>query len=206
MTSDVDSAANAGFEFPMDMLWDSHHYIELKVDSLEETLKVIPTTRQNALVLPHFDCGFACWSFYTHMWTPDQNTPIGGENAAEIDYEFFHYTMNRVEKCDLKGQYYPVRACFANTTDSQCGEDLVAFGIKKSDPLWWPLADGYMGLGAGSGYDNTHETSFLNQMHKNGMIDEKIFGIHTRMTNSTEDPTTIRFGGYNEEQFKEGHD
>ena len=45
MTSDVDSAANAGFEFPMDMLWDSHHYIELKVDSLEETLKVIPTTR-----------------------------------------------------------------------------------------------------------------------------------------------------------------
>lgn len=171
------------------MLWDQHHFIELKIDDNEETLKVIPTTRQNALVLPHKDCGFECFSFYSHSWTPAAALPIGGENAVEVEYPMYHYTMNLVEKSVLKGDYYPMRACFANATEAQCGEDLVAFGAKSSSPLWWPLADGYMGLGAGEGYDNTHETNFLNLMHKSGMIDEKIFGIHTRMTNSTEDPT-----------------
>jgi len=32
-----------------------------------------------------------------------------------------------------------------------------------------------------------------------------MFGVHTHLYNSTEDPSEIRFGGYNEELFKEGH-
>jgi len=37
------------------------------------------------------------------------------------------------------------------------------------------------------------------------MIAKKQFGVHTHMFNSTSDPSTIRFGGYNKDQFKEGH-
>ena len=37
------------------------------------------------------------------------------------------------------------------------------------------------------------------------MIADKIFGVHTHLYNSTEDPSEMRFGGYNEELFKEGH-
>ena len=47
--------------------------------------------------------------------------------------------------------------------------------------------------------------NFLQQMHDRGMIAEKTFGVHTRLYNSTEDPSQIRFGGYNKELFKEGH-
>ena len=37
------------------------------------------------------------------------------------------------------------------------------------------------------------------------MIKKKQFGVHTHMWNSTEDPSVIRFGDYNEELFKKGH-
>ena len=38
------------------------------------------------------------------------------------------------------------------------------------------------------------------------MIEKMQLGVHTRMRNSEEDPSSMRFGGYNEELFKEGHE
>jgi len=38
------------------------------------------------------------------------------------------------------------------------------------------------------------------------MIKHKIFGVHTHMFNSTEDPTQIRFGAFNKDLFLAGHD
>jgi hypothetical protein len=38
------------------------------------------------------------------------------------------------------------------------------------------------------------------------MISSKQFGVHTHMFNSTEDPSQIRFGGFNKDLFNEGHD
>ena len=37
------------------------------------------------------------------------------------------------------------------------------------------------------------------------LLTKKQFGVHTHLWNSTEDPSQIRFGGYNEELFKAGH-
>lgn len=38
------------------------------------------------------------------------------------------------------------------------------------------------------------------------MIKSKIFGVHTHMFNTTEDPTQIRFGAFNQDLFQDGHD
>lgn len=43
-------------------------------------------------------------------------------------------------------------------------------------------------------------------MYRQGMIEDKVFGVHTHMYNSTEDPSVIRFGGINEDMFLEGHE
>ena len=63
-----------------------------------------------------------------------------------------------------------------------------------------------MGLSTGNGFDNAMESSLLYQMYDSGMIKSKVFGVHTHMFNSTQDPSQIRFGGFNEELFEEGHD
>lgn len=55
-----------------------------------------------------------------------------------------------------------------------------------------------------SSIDNAHN-NLLYQLKFHGLIEEKIFGVHTRIFDSDEDPSVIRFGGYNEELFKEGH-
>ena len=43
-------------------------------------------------------------------------------------------------------------------------------------------------------------------MYKHQMISKKVFGFHTHMWNSTEDPSVVRFGGYHEDLFGKGHD
>ena len=41
----------------------------------------------------------------------------------------------------------------------------------------------------------------LKQMQKHGLFAEAVMGIHTHLWNSTEDPSAIRFGGYNKDLF-----
>ena len=43
-------------------------------------------------------------------------------------------------------------------------------------------------------------------MEEHRMINKRVFGVHTHMFNSTEDPSQIRFGGYNSDLIKDGHD
>ena len=38
------------------------------------------------------------------------------------------------------------------------------------------------------------------------MIEKMQLGVHTQLRNSTEDPSAMRFGGYNEDLFKAGHE
>ena len=88
-----DSAANAGFEVNMGLIWDNHHVIKLNIDDNEMATSVIVTTRSNHLVLPAKDC-ITCWSFYTNLWTPANETPINGENSVPTSIQFNHYTMS----------------------------------------------------------------------------------------------------------------
>ena len=62
-----------------------------------------------------------------------------------------------------------------------------------------------MGLAPGIGDLADSHNNFLEQMFKHGMISKKQFGVHTHMWNSTDDPSMIRFGGYDETSFKKGH-
>lgn len=65
--------------------------------------------------------------------------------------------------------------------------------------------DGFFGLSPSRGIGNSSQMNLLEQIHDRGMISKKMFGVHTHMYNSTEDPSSIRFGGYDEALFKEGH-
>lgn len=72
----------------------------------------------------------------------------------------------------------------------------------------YSIADGYMGLSPGLGWGGLEDNhnNFLAQMYKHKMISSKVFGIHTQMWNSTEEPSEVRFGGYHQDLFGKGHD
>jgi hypothetical protein len=80
---------------------------------------------------------------------------------------------------------------------------MVIYAIQKTDSWFYTLGDGYVGLAVS--HDISKKAGFLDLMVHNKMIKDRIFGVHTHMWNSTEEPSEIRFGGYNEELFKEGH-
>lgn len=68
-----------------------------------------------------------------------------------------------------------------------------------------------MGLGAGQGFDSSQEKrrNFVDQIYERGLIEEKVFGFHTKPYNATyEDPrpSEVRLGGINQDLFKAGHD
>ena len=204
----------------MSMVWDWHNVIKLQLPHLEKPLEVIPTTRVSDLVLMHKDCDH-CWTMDGIHWSPQNDKPISngeGENEVPIahDLKLEYQFMEKIEDRMLGGHYWKESGfCFegqcssdsGEANDSQAKHELVVYGVQDSYPeKFATLGDGYLGLGTSNGYDGTSDTNILEQMYAQGMIDSKVFGVHTHMYNSTEDPSTIRFGGINEQMFEEGHE
>jgi hypothetical protein len=74
-----------------------------------------------------------------------------------------------------------------------CATDLIVYAVEKATPWFNILVDGYLGLAPRykSKINDTRHTrnNVLEQMHYHKMIGRKIFGVHTHMFNSTEDPS-----------------
>ena len=137
-------------------------------------------------------------------WIPDGKLYGSKNDALKNKHLEYFYKRHRLD-VEVKGLYYIIDACLRSSIEA-CAQDLVVFAIKQAKPAFSTLGDGYMGLSTGSGFDNAMESSLLYQMYDSGMIKSKVFGVHTHMFNSTQDPSQIRFGGFNEKLFEEGHD
>jgi hypothetical protein len=81
-------------------------------------------------------------------------------------------------------------ACYSEI--DACGGGMEFYGIHSAAPSLSSNADGYLGLGFENEQYNT-----LNQMVEKGMINDKLFGIYTSMSNDTIHSSQIRFGGVN---------
>ena len=110
----------------------------------------------------------------------------------------------RALKSQVKGHYWMTNTCL-NSTTAACATSMLVFAIQEASPNILTLGDGYMGLAPGIGDLADSQNNLLEQMFKHGMISKKQFGVHTHMWNSTDDPSMIRFGGYDETSFKKRH-
>ena len=162
---------------------------------------MIPSTGLSDLILIDHQCK-TCQSRHGAKWIPDGKL-FGGENGLMTKMKLEHYYMHHCKSIDVEGFYHIIDACLRADVEA-CAQDLVVYAIMLAVPRFTTIGDGYIGLGTGAGYGNDTDSSFLHQMYDNGMIKSKIFGVHTHMFNSTEDPSQIRFGGFNEELFKQG--
>lgn len=156
------------------------------------------------MILLHDECS-GCWSMHGTRWTPDVNIPLGLEmtkKALDFAYMMHYYDA------DVEGHFWMLNACL-NSTKSSCATNLIVYAIQRAKPWFNSLGDGYFGLAPSNakatGNLDDSSNNILEQMYLHKMITKRQFGVHTHMYNSTEDPSSIRFGGYNEELFKVGH-
>lgn len=184
----------------MDLLYDYNHVVDLIVTNATQTLKVIPNTAMDAITLVHDDCR-RCYTYQGAEWYPDESLPM---SDALVNKTFdFSYNMHLFE-VETQGHFWKMNACL-NATELMCGSEIEVFAIEQSSPSFFLVSDGFLGLAPGPADNATEDKSVLEQLLRHDMIAKKQFGIHTHMFNSTEDPSRIRFGGYDEDLFAAGH-
>jgi|Transcript_29969 hypothetical protein len=190
----------------LDLIWDWNHIINVRLHKATKTSRLIPTTGMSDMMLMHDQCD-KCWSMHGAKWAPDAHLAKkhGGEGAPMVKKYIEYFYMMKLRDVEVEGFYYIVDACLRAKTEA-CAQDLVVFAIMTAKPWFHTLGEGYFGLAPGRGYENNQESSLLYQIYNQGMISSKVFGVHTHMFNSTEDPSQIRFGGFNKDLFMEGHD
>lgn len=173
----------------MPMLMDWNHVVELTMKNATSTLNMIPDTRHHKFILAHPNCD-DCYVEHGTKWRPDATTPLREKVYTET-YDFL-YMMHSHESV-IKGRYWMTSMCF-NIEEEACATEYPVFSVQEANPYFYSLGDGYFGL----------EPRALAALVKEEMISKPIMGVHTHMFNSTEDPSHIRFGGYNEELFAQG--
>ena len=188
----------------MNMLWDYNHVINLKLGHASKPIQVIPSTMHEDMVLIHKQCR-GCWSMHGSRWTPDVKSPLD-DSTFKQKMDFMY--MMHLYDAELEGKYWMLNVCL-DSDQPVCSTDFIAYAVEKASPWFNVLGDGYLGLAPFNSYkkplENVHN-NILEQMHHKKMINSKVFGVHTHMYNSTEDPSQIRFGGYNEKLLRDKHE
>ena len=187
------------------MLWDYNHSINVRLGNATDLVELVPSTSLEDLLLMHKDCK-GCYSRHGTRWTPDVLKAVG-HNKTTIEFDFM-YALHFYE-AKLTGNYWMVNMCLDSPLP-KCALDLIVFAVERATPWYSANSDGYLGLAplksTTVGKNEANRNNVMEQMHKHKMIDKKVFGVHTHMFNTTEDPSQIRFGGYNEELIRDGHD
>ena len=183
-----DTSAQGYVDMYLDLIWDWNHVINVRLHKATKSSRLIPTTGMSDMMLMHHECD-KCWSMHGTKWVPDGKLKnIVGEDGAMTKKHIEYFYMMHLRDVEVDGFYYIVDACLRAKTKS-CASDLVVFAIKTAKPWFHTLGEGYFGLAPGKGYDNDQSSSLLYQIYNNGMISSKIFGVHTHMFNSTQDPS-----------------
>ena len=193
-----------GVDVDMDLLYDYGHTVSMKLGNATDTVELIPSTQLEDLILLHPKCS-GCWSQHGTRWTPEVHTPIGA-TQTQIDIDFMFYM--HFYQAKLTGHYWMTNVCLDSDWRA-CAINMIVYAVEKAEPWFHLLSDGYLGLAPFSGEMKAKSDSHNNaieQMHFHKMMSKKVFGVHTHMYNSTEDQSQIRFGGYNQDLIREGHD
>ena len=170
----------------MSMLNDMNHVIAIRLHHATKETRLIPTTSLSDMVLMHHECQ-TCHSLHGSKWIPDGKLFGSKNDSLNNKHLEYFYKRHRLD-VEVKGLYFIIDACLRSSIEA-CAQDLVVFAIKQAKPAFSTLGDGYMGLSTGNGFDNAMESSLLYQMYDSGMIKSKVFGVHTHMFNSTQDPS-----------------
>ena len=116
-------------------------------------------------------------------WNPRNDT---AKDHTEFNGTIDYFFTSHVFEAQISGRHYEEGMCIMSEK-AKCGRGFSMFAIENASPILYSLADGYLGLGVGKAYGATDGESLnvLDQLVEHNLIDEKKFGIFTRMKNDT---------------------
>ena len=149
----------------MDFMYDLNHVISLYLDSTNEPLHLVPTTRISDMILMHDSC-VQCSSVHDTQWQPDWVDPVGGKNVARTSKSFVYIYLEHQYQVSTTGYYWRINACL-NPPDEQnnlsdgCAEDLLVYAVHEAEPEFKSLGDGYFGLSPSKGIGGSEKMNLL---------------------------------------------
>ena len=182
----------AGADTDMYMLMDWNHVIAIDMRKSNKEIAVIVDASQDDFILMHPNCT-SCHSFHGAVWAPDGGLVPTSTKTVHKDIDFFY--MTKQLRAETEGRYWSTRACLSSDMYA-CADELPIFSIQEAEPYFYSLGDGYLGL----------SPRMLYTLYREGMVSKKVIGVHTHLWNSTEDPSTMRFGGIREDLYPRGHE
>ena len=162
---------------------------------------MVPDTGLNEVALMTSNCK-NCTGVNSRKWTPPSDLGMRKNITGVIDEITYFYKLHAFDT-KIEGTIYKLSACIEHSPNpSICLMNFQLLGINKATPFFTANGDGYMGLGLGKSIDGSEDFNFLAQLKDHGLIDKKIFSVYSQMSNSTDNPSQIRFGAQNENLFE----
>lgn len=191
----------------LNFLNDYTRSIKMKIGDDPQPFDLIPDTNIDGIIMMQDKC-FGCYTYGdTRKYKP---TCEGGltNDTITTNIEFF-YMLHGYET-SLNSTHYNEKTCLqtGNDTFDRCATLKIMGGNKASPRALFLKGHGFLGLGVGEtqiGYRD-QKLSALDQFLEMGLIDKKMFGIDTALTNSTNYNSTIRFGDIDMSKIPETHE
>lgn len=182
----------------LQLLKDFNHVLPFKFGGNTNTIyKLVPDTGLNEVALITSNCK-NCTGVASSKWVPPTSTGMKKNITGTVDHLTYFYKLHAFDT-KVNGTFYKLSACIEHSPNpSICLMNFQLLGIEKAAPFYTANGDGYLGLGLGKSIDGTNDFNFLAQLKQHGLIDKKIFSVYTQMSNSTDNPSQIRFGGVND--------
>ena len=138
----------------MGIFEDRNAYITIKIASLRQDLKLILDTGMNEITLINGNCR-SCATPAAGKWNPSNDTAQDQtEFSGNVDY---FYTSHMFET-QIQGRHYEEGMCMM-AEKAKCSKKFSIFAIENTEPMFYSLADGFLGLGVGSAYGETGSES-----------------------------------------------
>merc|ERR1712012_795466 len=109
----------------------------------------------------------------------------------------------------VRGQHYSEKACLKDADQNErCIDDMLIYSTQSTAEWIYYNHDGFLGLNVGKGFteDDRRAKNVLDAFVDAGVIEDKIFGVHTFLENRTDATSQIRFGAINEDLLMPGHE
>lgn len=188
----------------MKLLEDFNHVIDIKIGDDNVPFTLVPDTSMNELHVLHADCK-GCYNTKNHYFLESGEPLVDQETSSTINYVFMVHSYERV----IRGQHYSEKACVVDTEGyERCVDDMLIYAATTASEWVYYSQDGFLGLNVGKGFteDDKRSKNVLDAFKDAGVIEDKMFGVHTFLQNRTDSESQIRFGAINQDLLTAGHD
>jgi chemotaxis protein histidine kinase CheA len=202
---------NSAFDMNLHYHTDYTRSVQVTIGDDETPFHLLPDTAMSQIIVLREGCS-GCYSLGdNHKFSPFCEDPRVNTTITTPIQWFYQI---HVYETNVTGKHFQEKFCIPNQgPEDRCGSLMVVSSEKHQPRALFLRGNGFFGLGIDETVVNGQSMKMgaLDQLFEAGIISEKKFGIDVKFNNHTEysadyQPTTIRFGDYDQSAFDSSHE